>query len=651
MAVHIHEDSSGRFVIDISGEPGIQTSAGFNNLIFAFAVVDRRSDRLLLDSSDKSTEPLAYLVEGIRKLGYTVVLSDALQTQYNSYHREVTLIRELERSAQTNARPSDPETAEVLHEVLPTIDLLPHQEASLEHILAVQNAAVFSVQGSGKTAVILAAFAIWRKLGMVDKLFVIGPLSCFRPWEEEFERCFSRPPQVLRWSGSIVQRRRLVTQFHESELLLCSYDTACRDERMLADLFRHFRVFLVLDESHYIKNFDIGRRAGTVLRLSPVASLRAVLTGTPAPHSLYDIWTQFAFLWPHTLNRVLGTRQQFQNLVEYTESPSQELRRRLLPFFSRTTQSDLGLPQPRVEFALIPENSVPREQRRIVDLLEIKVAREAMKLVTSIRDRQTLREWRRARIIRLLQSASNPGLLIGERSSLIRPSMDMDLSDLLRDAARFDDGGIVSAKVSWTVEKTRELVAEGTKVVIWASWVSNVKLLSRLLSDLNPLLLYGEIKPYAETSNDEEEETRERNIIEFRTREDRPILIANPAACAEAISLHRECHNAIYLDRTFNCGQFLQSMNRIHRIGLPEGVQTVYWIPILDCAIEQSVNTRLSLRQRTMYDFLGDDAPVIDMEEESIVSDSDSELEEAFNHVITEIQSGNHDTANAGPNP
>jgi len=205
--------------------------------------------------------------------------------------------------------------------------------------------------------------------------------------------------------------------------------------------------------------------------------------------------------------------------------------------------------------------------------------------------------------------------------------------------------------VSWTVGKARELVAEGTKVVLWASWVSNVKLLSRLLSDLNPLLLYGEIKPYAETSNDEEEETRERNIIEFRTREDRPILIANPAACAEAISLHRECHNAIYLDRTFNCGQFLQSMNRIHRIGLPEGVQTVYWIPILDCAIERSVNTRLSLRQRTMYDFLGDDAPVIDMEEESIVSDSDSELEEAFNHVITEIQSGNHDTANAGPNP
>ena len=91
VAVNIHEDSSGRFIIDISGESGIQTSAGFNNLLFAFAVVDRRSDRLLLDSSDKSTEPLAYLVEGIRNLGYTVVLSDALQTQYDSYHRELPL--------------------------------------------------------------------------------------------------------------------------------------------------------------------------------------------------------------------------------------------------------------------------------------------------------------------------------------------------------------------------------------------------------------------------------------------------------------------------------------------------------------------------------------------------------------------------------
>jgi hypothetical protein len=153
-----------------------------------------------------------------------------------------------------------------------------------------------------------------------------------------------------------------------------------------------------------------------------------------------------------------------------------------------------------------------------------------------------------------------------------------------------------------------------------------------------------------QTGDETEEETREQNILAFRTREDRPILIANPAACAEAISLHKECHNAIYADRTFNCGQFLQSMNRIHRIGLPEGIQTTYWIPILECAIERSVNARLSLRQRVMYEFLGDDAPVIDMEEENIISDTDRELEEAFNSVLREIGRGDQQSNTSGPN-
>jgi hypothetical protein len=45
--------------------------------------------------------------------------------------------------------------------------------------------------------------------------------------------------------------------------------------------------------------------------------------------------------------------------------------------------------------------------------------------------------------------------------------------------------------------------------------------------------------------------------------------VTNPASSSESISLHRACHNAIYLDRTYDCAQFLQSIDRIHRLGLP----------------------------------------------------------------------------------
>ena len=103
-----------------------------------------------------------------------------------------------------------------------------------------------------------------------------------------------------------------------------------------------------------------------------------------------------------------------------------------------------------------------------------------------------------------------------------------------------------------------------------------------------------------------------------------------------------ECHHSIYVDRTFNCGQFLQSLNRIHRVGLPEEITTHYWIPIIDCAIERSVDQRLQERQQRMYEFLGDETPVIgiDMSEESDVADNYSELDQDFRIILREISGG-----------
>ena len=44
-------------------------------------------------------------------------------------------------------------------------------------------------------------------------------------------------------------------------------------------------------------------------------------------------------------------------------------------------------------------------------------------------------------------------------------------------------------------------------------------------------------------------------------------LVANYASCAEGISLHHVCHDAIYVDRSFQADQYLQSIDRICRLG------------------------------------------------------------------------------------
>ena len=51
----------------------------------------------------------------------------------------------------------------------------------------------------------------------------------------------------------------------------------------------------------------------------------------------------------------------------------------------------------------------------------------------------------------------------------------------------------------------------------------------------------------------------------------------NPHTLAESVSLHSVCHDAIYFEYSYNLVHLLQSKDRIHRLGLPEGQYTQYF--------------------------------------------------------------------------
>ena len=640
MAVLIEQDIAGRLILDLSQEPTLAENPDFNDMILAFTVASRSPIQFVLDIPGQITLSVDYIINYLEALNLEVILNRDLESLLERYQAELEQVNLIRQTIGTISN-EDLFTDIDVPDLLSSASLLPHQIRGLHRLLNNHNMAEFSVQGAGKTAIILSAFSIWKTRGEIEHVLVIGPISCFKPWEDEIQRCFGDVLSVIRWSGSLSERIKLVRAFRTAHIILCSYDVARSDVVMLSQLLRSHKTLLVLDESHYIKNFNIGARGTAVLRLAPYAVKRAILTGTPSPHSLFDLWTQFAFLWPNASRLLVGTPLQYQEFLEESQTPAHELRERLNPFYHRTTQNELNLPSVESNFVRIGIDTIPPEQTRIIDLLEIRVRAEARLHLSSIVDKDILQQWQRARIIRLLQAASNPGLLL---SPVTLPAQvdDIDFSDLINDIVRFQRGELIAAKINWTIEKANELIRSGNKVVIWTWWVENLRLLSRSLEHHNPLLLYGAIKPYEEETDEEEEQSRERNIREFKTRSDRPILLANPAACAEAISLHHNCHHAIYVDRTFNCGQFLQSLNRIHRVGLPKNITTHYWIPILECAVERSVDQRLQERQRTMYEFLGDETPVIslDVTEESDIAESNDELDHDFRSTIGEIDGG-----------
>jgi hypothetical protein len=75
--------------------------------------------------------------------------------------------------------------------------------------------------------------------------------------------------------------------------------------------------------------------------------------------------------------------------------------------------------------------------------------------------------------------------------------------------------------------------------------------------------------------------------------------------------LHHVCHHAIYVDRTYNAAHYLQSVDRIHRLGLLPGTDTFIYIlesiaPGVIGSIDYSVRRRLIAKLNMMAAALDD---------------------------------------------
>src|SRR5690606_23889575 len=145
---------------------------------------------------------------------------------------------------------------------------------------------------------------------------------------------------------------------------------------------------------------------------------------------------------------------------------------------------------------------------------------------------------------------------------------------------------------NYILHRARELARRGEKVLIWSSFRQNVEFIADSLQDLGAVYIHGGV----DAGDEDDDGTREGKIKRFHDDENVHVMVANPAAASEGVSLHAVCHHALYLDRTFNAAHFLQSMDRIHRLGLPPDQKTT--IEIVECAesIDETVHWRLKAK-------------------------------------------------------
>lgn len=487
--------------------------------------------------------------------------------------------------------------------------LYDHQKKASYHLYLLKNAANFSVPGSGKTSVVIAAYKKMLSDGVVDHLYIAGPASSAKPWRDEYAKTVGLEPNYIKLSGLDKTLRKIYYygEHRKEKMFFTTYNTINNDKRHIKYLFKSLnrKILFVLDEAHYIKRLG-GEWAESVMDLAYYADFRCILTGTPLPKDFTDIFNMMDFLWLERSPLDVDTKNQIQ--ISNSDVAKEILNKKLGPLFYRVRKKELGLKPPKFHPTIfITQN---KNEKQIYDLV-IKNIR----LIANCDDKYKndidllYRIWR-ARLIRLRQVLSYP--------KLIGNAINQYKEDVVRDSVMEEliinyDNYVLPAKLEYLIKFVKELNINGLKVLIWSNFIDTIKLISNIINkeDIKAEKIIGSV-PSEKENLDNNVLTREKIISNFLDG-DIDVLIANPAACAESISLHKNCFHAIYYDLSYNLAQYLQSIDRIHRVGGSEEKTANYYFLQYTNTVEYKIKKNLDKKKKRMYDIIEKDFSIYDL--------------------------------------
>ena len=492
------------------------------------------------------------------------------------------------------------------------------QLRDLSHLLALSNGANFSVPGAGKTTVTFGLHMLTRQPG--HHFIVVAPKAAFQAWMDIVDECMiedapdgaSEPFTLLAGSEGKTQKALCsgITRF------IISYDMVIRQQGLLASHFATTPTHLVLDEAHRMKAGWQSQRGAFFLRTADDPVRRDILTGTPMPQAASDMESQLDFLWP---GHGYGLK------ISHGKSPREVLGN----LYVRTTKTELGLPPAERHFINV---SMDSGQLALYSIVRSEFLRNYSKQISRGMGNAQFLKARRS-VMRLLQLSINPTLALSAMAN-----DDVKVDSAIIDQV-LDEGH--SAKMRAVMDHAYALARDGKKCVIWTIFTDTIYSIVSALADLNPVYIHGGVP----SGLPDDPETREGRIRRFHQDSGCFVLVANPAAAGEGISLHTVCHNAIYADRSYVSTHYLQSIDRIHRLGLAPDEETHIHIyrskaPPVIGSIDMSVSRRLIEKIHNMQKLLDDTdlhEIVFDEEEAADPLDYDVELNDIID-LIAEME-------------
>ena len=425
---------------------------------------------------------------------------------------------------------------------------------------AMKKSANFSVPGSGKTASVLGMYAYLREKAAMHRIVVVCPKNAFGSWMDEFTACFAgiEPLRVLNIHApqyKTQQQRRTALQYDAGScnLILVNYEAVGGVLDALEQLM-DAGTLLVFDEVHKVKRIR-GEYAENALQLARNASYVVALTGTPIPNAYTDIYNLLHILFPNEYDEFFGfTVPQLRNP---RDTDIAAVNTALQPFFCRTTKEQLGVPAANADMVL--QVGASDTENRLLRILQMKYRKNKLAL-----------------LVRILQLESDPRMLLqaldlNDFRYLLddtAETSEIDYADYSDEIRSLIDNCEESSKFCRCIELTEKLVRQNKPVIVWCMFVGSIRRLADALEarGIRCRCVFGEVPL----------EERQQILNDFRAGGIQ-VLLTNPHTLAESVSLHSVCHDAIYFEYSYNLVHLLQSKDRIHRLGLPEGQYTQYY--------------------------------------------------------------------------
>lgn len=469
------------------------------------------------------------------------------------------------------------------------------QKEHAEFIISNKRVSDFSSPGAGKTIIGYMAVASMMASNEINSVIVLGPKSAATAWYKEWDVVFEEKTNN-NWNQSFNYSNKRtkeiddfsVSQFVKGKLnvFFVNYHKLDNSEfaKKLFTKFSRENFMLIIDEAHYIKNVR-GLRHKAAVDLSIQAKSTLILTGTPVPRALKETYFVISSLWPMVEHGVLA-EEVFAKSAEFNVE-NETFKKAFKSTYVWKNKDDL-----------VKANELKPMHEEIIEINKSETERFIWDHLPKSRlDSKLLDKWDRAILIRLMQAASYPPLLeqsLKESIEELKKDIfgeDEDNDESTDDKSQFKD--LFEGNFNKNIEKKMDELIGNSEIkqiidshksceYIPQKWIEA----KRIIGENDERFIVWDIfrksmdafeswiskqfpgRKILKVNGTVTGDRRNEAIEKFR-RHKNAILIASPATIAESLSLHRECHKAIYLNKNFVGSQWMQSKDRIHRLVKP----------------------------------------------------------------------------------